>query len=104
MTRDERIAALTAAAEERILVLDGAMGTMIQDYGLDEARYRGARFAEHGSDLKGNNDLLVLTAPRSSARSMRASSPRAPTSPRPTPSTPMPSARPTTRWRIWPTR
>ena len=63
MTRDARIAALTAAAEERILVLDGAMGTMIQDYSLDEAGYRGTRFAEHGSDLKGNNDLLVLTAP-----------------------------------------
>jgi 5-methyltetrahydrofolate--homocysteine methyltransferase len=49
--------------DERILVLDGAMGTMIQGYGLDEADYRGERFADWQSDLKGNNDLLVLTRP-----------------------------------------
>ena len=47
----------------RILVIDGAMGTMIQRHDLDEAGYRGARFADHPSDLKGNNDLLVLTQP-----------------------------------------
>ncbi len=47
----------------RILVIDGAMGTMIQRHELDEADYRGARFADHPSDLKGNNDLLVLTQP-----------------------------------------
>ena len=63
MTRDERIAALKQAAKERILILDGAMGTMIQRYKLDEAGYRGERFKEHGHDLKGNNDLLVLTQP-----------------------------------------
>jgi methionine synthase I (cobalamin-dependent) len=55
--------ALTAAAEERILFLDGAMGTMIQLHKLDEAGYRGTRFADWRSDLKGNNDLLVLTQP-----------------------------------------
>jgi len=47
----------------RILVIDGAMGTMIQRHELDEADYRGARFADHPSDLKGNNDLLTLTQP-----------------------------------------
>ena len=64
MTRNERIAALKAAANERILILDGAMGTMIQRYKLDEAGYRGTRFKKHGHDLKGNNDLLVLTQPK----------------------------------------
>ena len=49
--------------ENRILILDGAMGTMIQGYQLDEADYKGAVFANHHSDLKGNNDLLSLTRP-----------------------------------------
>jgi 5-methyltetrahydrofolate--homocysteine methyltransferase len=49
---------------ERILVLDGAMGTMIQRHGLSEADYRGERFADWPSDLKGNNDLLALTRPQ----------------------------------------
>lgn len=48
---------------ERILILDGAMGTMIQRYRLGEADYRGERFKDHPRDLKGNNDLLVLTRP-----------------------------------------
>ena len=48
---------------QRILVLDGAMGTMIQRYRLTEADFRGERFADHHHDLKGNNDLLVLTRP-----------------------------------------
>ena len=48
---------------QRILVLDGAMGTMIQRYQLQEADYRGERFRDHRTDLKGNNDLLVLTRP-----------------------------------------
>jgi len=63
MNRDERIKALKAAAGERILFLDGAMGTMIQRYKFEEADYRGERFADWPSDLKGNNDLLVLTQP-----------------------------------------
>jgi len=64
MTREERIQALKAAAKERILILDGAMGTMIQRHRLDEAGYRGDRFKDHGHDLKGNNDLLVLSQPK----------------------------------------
>ena len=54
---------LQARLRERILIKDGAMGTMIQRRGLEEADYRGERFADHPSDLKGNNDLLVLTQP-----------------------------------------
>jgi 5-methyltetrahydrofolate--homocysteine methyltransferase len=61
VTREDRIKALNEAASERILILDGAMGTMIQRHRLDEAGYRGARFEDHKRDLKGNNDLLVLT-------------------------------------------
>src|SRR5579872_3637904 len=49
--------------KERILVIDGAMGTMIQRHKLEEKDYRGARFADWPSDLKGNNDLLCLTQP-----------------------------------------
>jgi len=61
--RPDATADLTAALHERVLVLDGAMGTMIQAYGLSEADYRGERFADHGSDQQGNNDLLSLTQP-----------------------------------------
>ena len=55
---------LDALVQERILILDGAMGTMIQRHKLTEADYRGDRFAAHPSDLRGNNDLLVLTQPQ----------------------------------------
>jgi len=55
---------LLAAARERILVLDGAMGTMIQALGFDEAGFRGARFANFRRDIRGNNDLLILTQPK----------------------------------------
>jgi len=55
---------LEQALKQRILVLDGAMGTMIQSYKLGEAEYRGDRFADYPSDLAGNNDLLVLTQPK----------------------------------------
>ena len=48
---------------ERILVLDGAMGSLIQTYMLDEAGYRGERFKDHAYDVKGNNDLLNITQP-----------------------------------------
>jgi len=54
---------LTALLRERILVLDGAMGTMIQRHGLSEEEYRGERFARWPSDVRGNNDLLTLTQP-----------------------------------------
>ncbi len=62
--REERIAALKDAVEKRILIIDGAMGTMIQRHKLDEAGYRGARFAGYHKDVKGNNDLLCLTQPQ----------------------------------------
>jgi 5-methyltetrahydrofolate--homocysteine methyltransferase len=58
-----RAAQLPEIMRQRIVVLDGAMGTMIQRYKLTEADYRGARFANHGKDLKGNNELLQLTKP-----------------------------------------
>ncbi|MEO1723659.1 MAG: homocysteine S-methyltransferase family protein [Pseudomonadota bacterium] len=54
---------IAAHAAERILVLDGAMGTMIQAEKPDEATYRGARFAGHGQDVAGNNELLTLSQP-----------------------------------------
>src|ERR1051325_8636323 len=56
--------ALIAAARERILVLDGAMGTMIQGLQFDEAAFRGQRFADFHRDVRGNNDLLILTQPQ----------------------------------------
>jgi len=59
----DRAEYLNALLKQRILILDGAMGTMIQGYKLSEADYRGERFADHPHDLKGNNDLLVLTQP-----------------------------------------
>ncbi|CAG0951113.1 partial 5-methyltetrahydrofolate--homocysteine methyltransferase, partial [Anaerolineae bacterium] len=74
----QRAKALTDALARRILIIDGAMGTMVQGYRLDEAAYRGERFVEGfdrlhepqrnaatqpGHDLKGNNDLLILTRP-----------------------------------------
>ncbi|WP_333918683.1 methionine synthase [Vibrio crassostreae] len=55
---------IDALLKQRILLIDGGMGTMIQDYKLDEQDYRGERFADWHSDLKGNNDLLVLTQPK----------------------------------------
>lgn len=58
-----RAANLPALLRERILILDGAMGTMIQRYKLTEAQYRGERFADHPIDVKGNNELLLLTRP-----------------------------------------
>lgn len=54
---------LESILKERILVLDGAMGTMIQAYGFEEDDFRGARFQHHPSTLQGNNDLLTLTQP-----------------------------------------
>jgi 5-methyltetrahydrofolate--homocysteine methyltransferase len=61
--RKDRIAALKAAAKQRILVLDGAWGVMIQRRGLSEADFRGDHFADHNGQLKGNNDVLCLTRP-----------------------------------------
>ncbi len=63
MRRKPSWAALKKAANERILIIDGAMGTMIQQHKLGESHYRGERFQDHSKDVKGNNDLLVLTQP-----------------------------------------
>ena len=60
----DRTTELRQLLAERILILDGAMGTMIQQEKLGEADYRGERFLDHPKDLKGNNDLLVLTRPQ----------------------------------------
>jgi 5-methyltetrahydrofolate--homocysteine methyltransferase len=64
MRRKPSWTALEKAASERILIIDGAMGTMIQRRKLGEEHYRGERFADHSKDVKGNNDLLVLTQPK----------------------------------------
>ncbi len=61
--RNKRFKALTDAARERILMLDGAKGAMIQTYKLTEEDYRGSRFANFTHDLKGNHDLLAITKP-----------------------------------------
>ena len=63
MIRPDCTEQLKALMARRILILDGAMGTMVQKQGLVEADYRGTRFADHPKDLKGNNDLLLLTRP-----------------------------------------
>ncbi len=62
-SRSSRLQALHQALKERILILDGGMGTMIQSYKLEEEDYRGARFADWPQDVKGNNDLLLLSRP-----------------------------------------
>ena len=63
MTREKNQIALYSALESRILVLDGAMGTMIQSRQLTDSQFRGERFADYPHDLSGNNDLLSLTQP-----------------------------------------
>lgn len=61
--RNDRIARLLAIAKERILMLDGSWGVMIQRKGLEEADYRGERFADYNGQMQGNNDILCLTRP-----------------------------------------
>ena len=61
MPKSEAFEHLEALMREHILFIDGAMGTMIQRYRLGEQDYRGERYASHGHELKGNNDLLVIT-------------------------------------------
>jgi 5-methyltetrahydrofolate--homocysteine methyltransferase len=63
MNRDQRIAYLHSELSKRILIIDGAMGTMIQRHKLGEADFRGERFANHSHELRGNNDIFVLTRP-----------------------------------------
>src|SRR5215217_2283186 len=62
--REARVAEFRALLKQRIIILDCAMGTMIQEYGLSEEDYRGERFVEHPGELKGNNDLLSITQPQ----------------------------------------
>src|SRR5262245_29564299 len=64
-TNESRIRPLLEALRQRIVVIDGAMGTMVQSYGLDEAGFRGERFRDWPRSLKGDNDLLSLTRPES---------------------------------------
>ena len=63
--RTTRLAALPGILRERIMVLDGAMGTMLQAYAFDETDFRGDRFRDHPRDLRGNSDVLCLTQPAS---------------------------------------
>src|SRR5688572_5107463 len=63
MARPDRTEELRSLLARRILVLDGAMGTQIQSYGLSEADFRGERFANHTRDLKGASDVLAITKP-----------------------------------------
>ena len=87
MKTGERVEELAALGRERVLILDGAMGTQIQDLKLDEEGYRGERFADWPSAIKGNNDILNLTTPPT--RSRRKPAHRA--------AWPGPSGRPTRR-------
>ena len=63
-SKNSRIATLKQALKNRLLIIDGAMGSMIQSYGLEEADYRGDRLADYDVDIKGNNDLLSITQPQ----------------------------------------
>ena len=63
MKREQRLSALNAELAKRILILDGSMGAYLQGFGLKAEDFHGARFADHASSLKGNNDLLTLTRP-----------------------------------------
>ena len=96
--RQERALLLDRLVAERIVILDGPMGTMVQGYGIDEAGFRGDRFADHPCDLKGNNDLLSITQPDVIRESTGLTLRPGPTSSRRTPSIPTPCRCPTTRW------
>ena len=63
MTLTDEYQKISNLIQERILILDGAMGTMIQQHKLEESDYRGQLFQHHTCNLKGNNDLLTLTRP-----------------------------------------
>ncbi len=95
---------LTATLQERILVIDGAMGTMIQAHTFDEAGFRGERFADWDSDVRGNSDLLSLSQPDVIRDIHRAYLEAGADISPPTRSAPSASPRPTTAWRTWPTR
>ena len=72
MSRNDTAAVLDQLVRERILIIDGAMGTMLQQKGLTEQDFRAARFADHNRALKGNNDMLALTRPKEVADVHRA--------------------------------
>jgi len=72
MTGDDTLSILERLCDGRILLLDGAMGTMVQSYKLDEAGFRGERFSDHHTPLKGNMDVLSLTQPDVVAQIHRA--------------------------------
>jgi hypothetical protein len=74
----ERACHFPEFSRRRVLILDGAMGTMVQRHSLTDADYRGTRFADHGHDLKGDTDVLVLTQPESWPASTTPTSPPAP--------------------------
>lgn len=97
-------AAFVRALASRILILDGAMGTMIQRYKLSEADFRGERFAGHGKDLKGDNELLSLTRPQVIAEIHRQYLEAGADVIETNTSAPRPSRRATTTCRNWPTR
>ncbi len=101
--RDAR-ASIKETAQHRILIIDGAMGTQIQNRRLDEAAYRGERFKDWPSDLKGNNDLLNLTQPDIIREIHEEYLRPAPTSSRRTPSPRTASLRRTTDRRTMPMR
>ena len=63
MSAGNRTKLFESRLRESILVIDGAMGTMVQGFGLEEADFRGERFKDHTKDVKGDNELLVLTRP-----------------------------------------
>ena len=64
MKKSDAFAELEALFKSRIVYIDGAMGTSIQRYNLEEEDYRGERYAKHHKELRGNNDLLVITKPQ----------------------------------------
>jgi len=101
--RSARLQALHQALKERILILDGGMGTMIQSYKLEEQDYRGKRFADWPSDVKGNNDLLLLSRPDVIASIEKAYLDAGADILEPTPSTPPKCPRPITAWSRSPT-
>ncbi|MCK5500410.1 MAG: homocysteine S-methyltransferase family protein, partial [Tritonibacter mobilis] len=72
LPKSKAFEALTRTAQERILILDGAMGTMIQAFELNEDDFRGQQFKDHPLPLRGNNDLLTLTQPEKIAGIHRA--------------------------------
>jgi len=102
--REARIAALKNLLKERIVILDGAMGTMIQAQQLDEAAFRGSQFAKHPKDLRQNYDVLNITQPHivQAINGITRSRRRYPS--RPTRSTRMRFRRSITPWRITFTR